>query len=167
MLRKLVCLLICLFPLVSFALGNTVYHDTHGHSVEFTKLKGKWIIVNYWAPWCDTCMGEVPALNSFYRNNQNKNILIYGVNFDRMPMDDLKQTVSKARIAFPVLEEDPNQIWQFGDIDVVPMTFIINPKGSCERLLVLPQNNLYRRLQRYSTLKMNTGAESSSLLFYV
>ena len=107
MFRKLACLLICLFPLITFALGNTVYHDTHGKSVEFGKLKGKWIVVNYWASWCDTCMGEVPALNNFYRNNQDKNVVMYGVNYDRMPMDDLKLAANKARIAFPVLEKIP------------------------------------------------------------
>lgn len=114
------------------------FHDATGRFISHSEFKNKWIIVNYWADWCDSCIEEIPELNNFYRNNQDHNILIFGVNYDRLPNPVLRQAIKKTGILFPVLQEDPADLWRFGEITALPTTFIINPDGDVVRKIIGP-----------------------------
>src|SRR5690348_15998540 len=87
---------------------NIILHDSEGRAISFNDFKNKWIIVNYWAEWCEGCVEEVPELNNFYQKNQDRNIIILGVNYDHLPRPYLNQVIKKMDIRFPVLLEDPN-----------------------------------------------------------
>lgn len=135
LIRKITLTLICLF-IFGIAKAEPVFKDTEGNAVQLSSLKGKWIVVNYWASWCPTCLAEIPELNTFYKKHQNKNVAIYSVNYDPQSLASLKMAVRKARIKFPTLSVDPNSAWHLGQIDAVPTTFIINPKGKVVKKLV-------------------------------
>lgn len=125
--------------LVSFGMVFTnayaLFYDASGHSARFDN---KWVIINYWADWCDSCMSEVSELNRFYSHNRDKNVVFYGVNYDQLPIDGLKVAIKNAGITFPVLQLDPNSIWNLGQIDVIPTTFFINPNGQMVKKIVGP-----------------------------
>lgn len=117
---------------------DPLFTDTTGNPVQLSGLKGKWVIVNYWATWCDNCIAEMRELNQFHKHNQNKNIVLYGVNYDRMSPDEIKKAMSKIGVAFPVITSDPNQAWHLGDISAIPMTFIIDPNGKVVKSILGP-----------------------------
>ncbi len=127
---KVIVILFCGFFIVNCAKQETVLHDTKGNAIFVSSLKGKWVIINYWAAWCDSCIKEIPALNDFYQHNQDKNIVLYGVNYDRMPMNDLQDAMDKLHMTYPVVLEDPAETWPIYGIDALPVTFIINPNGN-------------------------------------
>lgn len=114
------------------------FHDAEGRPVRLGDLQNKWLIINYWADWCDSCVEEIPELNNFYQHNQNKNIVLIGVNYDQLSQPDLKQAMQKSGITFPVLLEDPKLLWQLGEISVLPTTFIINPQGDVVKKIIGP-----------------------------
>lgn len=126
------------FTLASYANPQPLFQDTQGHLAPLTHLKNQWVIINYWASWCASCLKEIPELNRFYQNHQHENVLLYGVNYDQLPLDNLRTSVADAHIKFPVLADDPNALWQIGDIEVLPATFIINPEGRVVKKLVGP-----------------------------
>jgi len=111
------------------AQSETFLHDIQGNAIPISSLKGKWIIINYWADWCDSCVEEIPELNQFYQNNQDKNIVILGVNYDHMPITELQAAIHKMNIAYPVILEDPASVWPVSEFDALPATFIIGPNG--------------------------------------
>jgi thiol-disulfide isomerase/thioredoxin len=123
---------------ISCSQNEPVFKDTQDQSVQLSTLKGKWVVINYWAPWCPSCIHEIPELNHFYKQVKNKNILIYGVNFDAASSGDFKQAVQKAKIEFPVLLEDPDLAWKLGNVNAIPTTFIIDPTGKVAKTLVGP-----------------------------
>lgn len=135
MLKKWFCktLLImnCLFALgvanVSYA--DHAFQDTEGKAVSLKNLRGKWVIVSYWADWCSGCVKEVPELNHFYKTHHDSNVVLYGVNYDQLPLDNLKDAMNRIDIHYPVLVGDPNEAWHLGEVPVLPATFILNPKG--------------------------------------
>lgn len=126
---KIILLFIGCVAIINCTQQGSVLHDAKGNSIPVSTLKGKWVIINYWADWCESCIKEIPELNHFYQHNQDKNIVLYGVNYDRMPIGDLETAINKTHIAYPVILEDPSETWSFDGIDALPVTFIIDPKG--------------------------------------
>lgn len=116
--------------------SEAVFHDLAGNTVQLSKLKGKWVIVNYWASWCHNCADEMPELNSFYKHNTDKNVVMYGVNVDDPSPDDLKEAVQQLNVEFPVLVEDPLNAWNLDSVEGVPMTFIIGPDGKVAKTIL-------------------------------
>jgi thiol-disulfide isomerase/thioredoxin len=114
------------------------FHDSTGRIFTSSEFKDKWVIVNYWADWCDSCIAEIPELNKFYKNNKDGNIVMVGVNYDRLPNPMLRQAIDKTGILFPVLQEDPAQLWQLGEISVLPTTFVISPDGVVAHKIIGP-----------------------------
>lgn len=136
-LQRIVLFVFCnLF--LSFAQASPVFHDINGRSVDVADLKNKWVIINYWASWCDACLNEIPELNNFYNHNTSKNVAIYGVNFDHLATNELVQASNDSGIRFPVLIDDPSLIWQVGNTDVLPVTYIINPSGKVVKKFIGP-----------------------------
>lgn len=130
MMRFLIIILSLLcFVTISCAEQKPVLHDATGKAIPLSDYKGKWVIVNYWADWCDSCMEEVPALNQFYKNNSDKNVVLYGVEYDHMPPSELRAAIAKMQINYPVIQEDPAALWSLGEFDALPTTFIIDPNG--------------------------------------
>jgi peroxiredoxin len=137
MLRKYLIALFCsLF--ITHAMAAIQYHDSNGKLVPASAMKGKWVVVNYWAAWCRACVVEIPELNYFYRGIHDKNVAIYGVNYDQLPAVSLKDTVNQSEIQFPVLQEDPLNKLAENDIDVLPTTFIVDPEGNVVKKIVGP-----------------------------
>lgn len=118
-----------------------ILHSAKGQSIEFSQFHGKWIIINYWATWCPSCMHEIPLLNRFYEENRDKNFLLYGVNYDQLTLVDLNQAIKRANISFPVLIENPNTLLNIGTIDTIPLTIVINPEGKIVKKITGPVTN--------------------------
>ncbi|EKD72603.1 MAG: hypothetical protein ACD_45C00630G0009 [uncultured bacterium] len=128
-LKNSILILVCSLFFASCKGDVAELHDVNGNVVQPSFLHGKWIILNYWAAWCATCIKEIPELDRFYQHNQDKSVVLYGVNYDRLPKTELQTAMRKINIAFPVLLEDPQNIWKLDDIEALPVTFIIDPHG--------------------------------------
>ena len=140
MCKKILLLLFPFFLLCSFSVSCSeqvsVLHDTAGRKIALTQLKNKWIVINYWASWCENCIEETQEFNHFYENNRDDTIVLFGVNYNHLPTHDLKADIKKVGIRYPVLIEDPSQIWHFDLMDVIPFTLIINPAGKVVKTIV-------------------------------
>jgi len=124
------------FSISAFSSVNYKFTDTDGKVYSPKDLKNKWVIVNYWASWCDSCIDEIPELNKFHSHNKDKNILILGVNYDHLPPPHLNNTINSLGIKFPVLQEDPGKYLRLGIVSVLPTTFVINPNGDIVKKVI-------------------------------
>lgn len=129
---SIACLFFVGFLLQAYA--NTTLIDMHGKKIPFDSLKGKWVFINYWASWCQPCLDEIPALNKF---NQTKpdNVILFGVNFDALPLENQLQLIKKFNINYPGLSEDPSDTLQLGNVKGVPATFVFDPQGHLKTTL--------------------------------
>jgi len=100
-----------------------------GNNLAFSSLKGKWVYINYWANWCQPCLEEIAAFNQFYEKYKNKNIAIFGVNYDGLPISEQMALIKQADLHYPSLTTDPAAVLKLGDIRAVPVTFIFDPTG--------------------------------------
>jgi len=103
--------------------------DTDGQIQSLEQYKGKWLIVNYWATWCGTCMQELPELIDFHENNKDHDAVVVGINFESIETDRLKEFVSNKSIPYTVLSSNPVRTTPLGQVPALPTTYIINPQG--------------------------------------
>ncbi|HMK38978.1 MAG TPA: TlpA disulfide reductase family protein, partial [Bacteroidota bacterium] len=65
-------------PAPNFALKNSA-----GQVVELSKLRGKVVVVNFWATWCGPCRAEIPGMLDVYQKYRGKGLEIVGISVDR------------------------------------------------------------------------------------
>ena len=112
--------------------------------VTFTDLDGnrvaltgdRWLVLNFWAEWCEPCREEVPELNALADSGQ---VRVLGVDFDNSQGEALEAKARALDIRFPVLRESPLAALQVPPPQVLPATFIISPKGAVAAKLFGPQ----------------------------
>lgn len=107
----------------------TVFKTIDGDTFSEQDLSNRWLIINYWAGWCDPCLQEISVLNRFYQNHAAEKVLLLSVNYDHLPKPALQRLVKKLHIQYPVLTRDPVHQLKLGFITAIPTTFIFNPQG--------------------------------------
>jgi peroxiredoxin len=139
LIRKLILMIACSFFMMSYCKAEqALFYDTQGHTVSLSKLKGKWVVLNYWADWCNVCVQEIPELNRFYEDIKDKNIVFYGIDYDELTLNNLKSSIASVSIKYPVLTSDPGYTWNLDNVDVVPTTFILDPEGHVVKVMTGP-----------------------------
>ena len=103
--------------------------DVNGQMQALDQYQGKWVIVNYWASWCTTCLKELPDLVSFHENNKGKDAVVVGINFEDIGMEELSDFIEEKSIPYPVLSSKPVPTTPLGPVPALPTTYIINPEG--------------------------------------
>lgn len=106
-----------------------VLPDVEGQMQSLDQYKGQWVVVNYWASWCNTCLKELPDLVSLHEDNKDNDIVVVGVNFESIGNDRLKVFVAEQGITYPVLRSEPVPVTALGKVPALPTTYIINPEG--------------------------------------
>mgnify|MGYP003492346497 FL=1 len=101
-----------------------------GKEISMASLKGKVVLVNFWATECRACVTEMPALVSIYNEYKAKGFEIIAV---AMPYDPPAQVLNYAtqkKLPFPVMDDGLGDIVrQFDDVAVTPTTYIFNKQG--------------------------------------
>lgn len=110
--------------------------DIDGKPVRFSDYRGKWIVINYWASWCLPCTMEIPELNAFYSAHKDKDAVVFGVNNDEIPVEQLPARVQRMGILFPTLATDPSRELGIISIPGLPISFLIGPDGRLQKTLM-------------------------------
>ncbi|MBI2786426.1 MAG: TlpA family protein disulfide reductase [Legionella longbeachae] len=118
-----------LMTTASFCQADVLLKDIKGNTISFSSLQGKWVLINYWASWCKTCVEEIPELNRFYQKYKKNSVELFAVNYDALPVYKQQKLIDKLHISYPSLSMDPAFALGLGDIVGVPVTFVINPQG--------------------------------------
>jgi thiol-disulfide isomerase/thioredoxin len=101
--------------------------DKDGMQYTLSSLRGKWVLVNFWAPWCPECIREIPEFNALHE--QRKDLQVIGV---AVMYDNRKQVldkIAKYSIAFPTVFGNEDTAGDFDGLDGVPTSFLYTPSG--------------------------------------
>ena len=120
--------------------------DLSGESVSLADLRGRTVVLNFWATWCGPCRYEIPALNAFAADHPE--IPVLGIAVDGTP-SELRQAAKRLEIAYPVLVIDEDTQAAYG-VSTLPTTVVVGPEGevvaSHSGLIVGPHLRLLTRL---------------------
>lgn len=104
--------------------------DIAGQSLKLSDLKGKVVLLDFWATWCPPCRVEIPNLLEIYRQFKNKKFVLLSVSLDRdIPL--ARQFVKEKEMNWlhVIDRESSGRIASLYEIEYIPATFIIDGKG--------------------------------------
>lgn len=98
-------------------------------SILSDSLKGKYVLLDFWAVWCGPCIQEIPNLKSLYEKVDRSKFEIIGIVGDS-PTDALEKLLTKHAISWSqIVSDDTNKIKEKYGVHGYPTTFLINPEG--------------------------------------
>jgi len=99
-----------------------------GLILDLAKLRGKVVMVNYWATWCAPCRKEMPKLDAFYRLHHDQGLEIIGISIDfERDLEKARKAARAVRYPTAVAKDITND--GFGIPKGVPITWIIDVDG--------------------------------------
>ena len=111
--------------------------DLQGHSLSSADLRGKVVLVDFWATWCQPCKKEMPGYQKLADRYRSRGFVAIGFKFDTMPdMEDPLQFAKSIGVHYPlaVATEDLKQ--KFGGIQGLPTTMIYDRNGILRRKII-------------------------------
>jgi thiol-disulfide isomerase/thioredoxin len=104
-----------------------VIHDLAGKVTSIDDLKGKVVLVNFWATWCPPCRAEIPALIQLQEKLRDR-LQIIGVSEDDS-IDDVHDYIKKMGINYPVVMATEELTQAYGGVAALPTTFVVDTEG--------------------------------------
>ena len=109
---------------------NFLLKTYKSNKIELVKLRGKVVIVNFWATWCPPCRAEIPDFVEVYDAYKSKGLQIIGIALDEDGWSKVNPFVEKNKISYPVVLGTAEVVQRYGGIEAIPTTFIVDKKGN-------------------------------------
>lgn len=103
-----------------------------GGTVTLSSRKGKPVLLNFWATWCDSCKEELPALNELQRASARDGFDLLAISVDDDPPKQVPPFVSATGFAAPILYGD-RKVQDAYMVRMLPTTYLIAPDGTVAR----------------------------------
>lgn len=103
-------------------------NDLQGQPRSLDEFRGKVVIVNFWATWCEPCIEEMPSLQKFKDRFAGEKIAVIGVNLGEGEAR-IKSFMDKTGTTFPILLDRDGIAKRGWKVNGVPATFVLDAKG--------------------------------------
>jgi thiol-disulfide isomerase/thioredoxin len=123
----------------------------NGKMIELAKLKGKVVLVNFWATWCPPCRAEIPDFIDVYNTYKSKGFEIVGIALDEEGWDKVAPFMKEAKINYPIVLGSRDIIQAYGGIEGIPTTFMVDKDGYIvgQQVGTLTKSALLNALKKY------------------
>ena len=103
--------------------------DLNGRRVDLKALRGKVVLLNFWASWCGPCQVELPRFQSWQRTYGSAGLQVLTISMDDSDAP-ARSIVRKLHLYVPVVMGDDRLGREYGGILGLPITFLINRDGT-------------------------------------
>lgn len=101
--------------------------DLAGKTWTFSELRGKVVLVNFWATWCPPCRKEMPDLEALYEKFAAQGLVILGISDEEA--GKVEPFIRERKVTFPVLLDPKRKVNEMFVVDGIPKTFIYDREG--------------------------------------
>ena len=99
-----------------------------GQSISLSNLKGKPVLVNFWATWCSPCVSEMPYIQEIHDEWSGSGLMVLAINMGDSP-PAVEQFLQEHNLSLPVLLDTKKNVAQRYGIRAIPTTFFIDKDG--------------------------------------
>jgi len=110
------------------AIADVKMTDLDGHSISTASLKGKVVIVNFWATWCPPCRAEIPDLIKLQAKYKDQ-LQIIGISDDDDPPATVKKWANEHGMNYPIVMSNDDLRKVFVGVSALPTSFILSPES--------------------------------------
>jgi len=111
------------------AAPNFQLRDIEGRMVALSDLRGKVVLLNFWATWCGPCRVEMPAMEQLYRTYPRKDFEILAVSTDPQGVAVTRPFQQENHLSFPILHDAEYRVGLTYGARSLPMTFMVDRQG--------------------------------------
>lgn len=123
-----------------------VVPEVEGPAFDLSALRGKVVIVNFWASWCGPCREEMPILDAFYRRHHDRGLELLGLSTDRTRDREAVIQAMKS-VSYPIAMAADARVNGFGAVRALPVTYVVDAEGTVRARLVPDTPLTERRLE--------------------
>ncbi|HKQ87053.1 MAG TPA: TlpA disulfide reductase family protein [Candidatus Acidoferrales bacterium] len=103
--------------------------DAEGRDVTLSDLKGKVVLLNFWATWCEGCKTEIPWLIEFEQKYRDKGLAVIGVAEDADSWKSVGPYVKETKLNYTVVSDDDGSVANRYGLSGMPVTYLIDRDG--------------------------------------
>ena len=126
-------------PIVGQPVSEIVLPDLEGRDFRLSELRGKIVLINFWASWCPPCVDEMPSLERLHRALQHKGLEVVAIS-----VDDSIEVIERFRrendLSFTMLFDEDAKVAHGFQTFKYPETYIVDRDGRLLSKIVGPRN---------------------------
>jgi peroxiredoxin len=107
--------------------ANFTLSDLDGHPWTLKDLRGKVVVVNFWATWCPPCRKEMPDLQALYNEFKGQGLVILALSDEDAAK--VKPFIAERKISYPVLLDPDRKVHKEFQIEGIPKSFVYDRDG--------------------------------------
>ena len=104
------------------------FQSSEGQPTSLSDLKGKPVLINFWATWCRPCRMEMPYLQQVYDEWQEKGLVVLAINIKESP-SQVEEFMQSQGLSLPVLLDSQGKVASQYGIQAIPVTFFVDRDG--------------------------------------
>ena len=110
---------------------KVTFTTLNGEKISMQSLRGKTVLVNFWATDCPGCIKEMPELIDTYQQYKDKNLVVIAVAMPYDPPAQVANYTKEKALPFNVMHDGYGEMVKaFGDVNLTPTTFIFDAQGN-------------------------------------
>ena len=102
--------------------------DLSGRAVRRADLRGRWVLLNFWASWCTPCEMEMPAMQRLHARFKPSVLEVVAVNY-REAAPDVRRFATRQGVDFRILLDPDGAVCARYQVGTLPFTVILSPRG--------------------------------------
>jgi peroxiredoxin len=109
--------------------------NINGDQIPLSSLRGKIVMINFWATWCPPCKEEMPSLNTLHAHMKSKGLEILAVSADKT-FSAIKKYVAEHDFDFQILWDEDQSVMRTYKVFSLPTTFLIDRNSTIVKIFM-------------------------------